>query len=62
MDVHVGQLTASVRAVDDRTLLSPEVLEEIVRQVLQRLEQQRSSERTAREDARLWSSVREDAP
>lgn len=59
MDVHIGELNAQVRAVDDRTLVSPEVLDVVVAEVLRRLESRQSSEAAHRRDASLWSSARE---
>lgn len=61
MDVHIGQLDAEVRAVDDRTLVSPEVLDVVVAEVLRRLEARRASEASRRDESSLWGSVREDA-
>lgn len=59
MDIHIGELNAEVRAVDDRTLASPEVLEMVVAEVLRRLESRQGTEAARREDASLWGSVRE---
>ncbi|HOA88675.1 hypothetical protein [Propioniciclava tarda] len=61
MDVHIGTFDAEVRAVDDRTLVSPEVVDVIAREVLRRLESRQSSEAARRADATVWNSVREDA-
>lgn len=58
MDVHIGELNATVRAVDDRTLVSPEVLDVVVREVLRQLESRRAGEEARREDSSLWDSVR----
>jgi hypothetical protein len=60
MDVHIGELSAQVRAVDDRTLVSPEVLEVVVAEVLRRLESRQSSEAAHRRDAGMWGSAREE--
>jgi len=59
MDVHISSLNATVRAVDDRTLVSPEVLDVVVSAVLQRLEAESARESARRADASLWGSVRE---
>jgi len=59
MDVHIGELNAQVRAVDDRTLVSPEVLDVVVAEVLRRLESRQASADAHRRDASLWSSARE---
>ena len=58
MDVHVDQVQASVRVVDDRSLLSPDVLDAIVRAVVERLQGERDSAARAGDDRRLWPSVR----
>lgn len=61
MDVHVSSLSATVQSVDDRTLVSPDVLDTIVREVLARLASERSTEESRRRETSLWDSVREDA-
>ena len=60
MDVHVSSMNATVRAVDDRTLVSPEVMDVIVREVLARLASDRGVEASRRRDASMWESARED--
>lgn len=60
MDVSISTFSAEVRAVDDRTLVSPEVVDVVVREVLRRLERQAGSEDARRGEARLWNSVLED--
>jgi hypothetical protein len=57
MDVHVGEMQATVRAVDDRTLLSPDVMEVVVREVLDRLERERGRVARATDDTAMWPSV-----
>ena len=37
MDVHIEEMTSTVRATDSQSLLSPQVLEQIVRVVLARV-------------------------
>lgn len=59
MEVHIGELNAEVRAVDDRTLVSPEVLDVVVAAVLRRLEARESTEAARRADSSLWGSARE---
>jgi hypothetical protein len=58
MDVHIGRLDAEVTAVDDRTLLSPEVLDVVVRTVLARLERETEADRRHADDVTMWPSVR----
>jgi hypothetical protein len=59
MDLHVNEMETTVRAVDDRTLLSPDVMEVVVREVLARLRDQQEQAARARDDRTLWQSVRE---
>lgn len=59
MEVHIGELSAQVRAVDDRTLVSPEVLEEVVALVLRRLDARESTRAAERDERALWGSARE---
>ncbi|GGL14686.1 hypothetical protein [Nocardia jinanensis] len=59
MDVHIGEIDTTVRAVDDRSLLSPEVLDAVAQAVLERLEQRRRLDAARRDEATLWGSVRE---
>jgi hypothetical protein len=58
MDVHINDVETTVRAVDDRTLLSPDVMEVVVREVLTRLGREQEDDRRASGDRRLWQSVR----
>jgi hypothetical protein len=58
VDVHIENLQATVRAVDDRTLLSPDVLEAVVTEVMARWERRARSAAQARDEARIWPSVR----
>lgn len=57
MDLHIGQVTAEVRAVDDRTLVSPEVIEVVVAEVLRRLESRQSSDAARRAETALWTAA-----
>lgn len=58
MDVHIGEMEATVRAVDDRSLLSPDVLDAVAQEVLDRLDRRRQDESRRRDDATPWASVR----
>ncbi|EID74486.1 MULTISPECIES: hypothetical protein [Rhodococcus] len=58
MDVHIGEMDATVRAVDDRSLLSPDVIDAVTQAVLQRLDQRRADEARRHDDATPWASVR----
>jgi hypothetical protein len=59
MDVHIGEMETTVRAVDAGSLLSPDVLERIVASVVTRLDERTASDARARDDTALWHSVRE---
>lgn len=59
MDVHVGRLETTVRAVDDRTLLSPEVLDAVAAAVMARIDAREAAECARRDEAATWSSVRD---
>jgi hypothetical protein len=58
MDLDLPKVDVRVTAVDDRTLLSPEVMEAVVTEVMARMERRRSSAASARDEAALWPSVR----
>jgi len=47
-----------VRPVDDRSLLSPEVLDRIVAATLAELESRRKGKERDRDETTLWQSVR----
>jgi len=58
VDVHIGEVESEVRAVDDRSLLSPDVLERIVAATVARLDDMKASKERGRDDTQLWHSVR----
>ena len=58
MDVHIENLQTTVRAVDDRTLLSPDVMDTVVAEVMRRWERVQGTTAQAKDEARLWPSVR----
>lgn len=58
MDVHIGEMQSEVRPVDDRSVLSPEVLGRIVDATLAELRRRSASEDQAHQDTQLWHSVR----
>jgi hypothetical protein len=58
MDIELPKVDVQVSAVDDRTLLSPDVMEVVVTEVLRRLERKHSSAASAKDDAAMWPSVR----
>jgi hypothetical protein len=57
MDVHIGEMNSSVRVSDTESLLSPQVLDQIVRAVIARLREHVAREQRGEADRRLRSSV-----
>jgi hypothetical protein len=53
MDVHIGEMTSTVRAVDGQSLLAPEVLDRIVRVTLARLRDEQNRDRRGDDDTTL---------
>jgi hypothetical protein len=58
MDVHIGEMETTVRTVDDRSLLSPDVLDAVAAAVMQRLDQRRREDAARCDEATPWVSVR----
>jgi hypothetical protein len=57
-DTSVGYVALTVSAVEDRTLLSPEVLDAVCTEVIRRLDRRQASTTAQRDEAALWPSVR----
>jgi hypothetical protein len=57
MDVEIGELTSTVRAVDGDSVLSPRMMEQIVRAVLRALDEERNHERRVRAEQRVTGGV-----
>lgn len=53
MDVHIGEMTSNVRAVDGQSLLAPEVLDQIVRVTLARLRDEQGRAKRGNDDTTL---------
>ena len=53
MDMHIGEVNSTVRATDADALLSPQVLERIVRAVLERMHEEHAHERRVNDERRL---------
>ena len=53
MDVHIGEMTSTVRAVDSQSLLAPEVLDRIVRVALARLREEQERDKRGNDDTTL---------
>jgi hypothetical protein len=57
MDVNIGEMTSTVRVTDEQTLLSPRVMEQIIRTVMHRLKDEEDRARPLEEDRELRPSV-----
>ncbi len=57
-EFEVGEVDLRIQPVDDRTLLSPDVLERVVSAVLTRLDERERSRAGDQADRALWNSVR----
>jgi hypothetical protein len=57
MEVQIGDLQSTVRAVDSDALLSPQTLEKIVRVVLQAVHDQEAHRQRVRVEQRISSGV-----
>jgi hypothetical protein len=53
MDTHIGSVQSTIRAVDGGSLLSPEMMERIVRAVLQAVEDQAERRRRIESERRV---------
>jgi hypothetical protein len=53
MDVHIGEVNSTVRATDADALLSPQVLERIVKAVLERMREEHAHEKRIADERRL---------
>ena len=56
-DVHINSVNTTFRSTDSQALLSQQVLEQIVRAVLERLAAEQGSQQRAEADRRLRSGV-----
>ncbi len=57
MDVHIGEMNSTVRATDSQTLLSPQLLNQIVKAVLERLREEQAHEQRVISERSIRSSV-----
>ena len=60
MEVEIGDLNSTVRAVDGETLLSSSTLEKIVRIVLQAVDDRESHRRRVRDEERISPGINHD--
>ena len=57
MDMHIGEMNSVVRATDTQTLLSPQLLNQIVNAVLERLRAEQERERRIANERDIRSSA-----
>jgi len=57
MDVQIGEVVSTVRAVDGDSLLSPQAMDKIVRLVLQAVRDQEEHRKRVRAEQRITSGV-----
>jgi hypothetical protein len=57
MDVEIGEVTTTIRAVDGSALLSPEVMKQIVKVVLRAVEEQEAHAKRVRAERRVTGGV-----
>ncbi len=57
MEVEIGNVTSTVRAVDGDSLLAPQTLEKIVRAVLQAVNEQEKHHKRAKSERRITGGV-----
>jgi hypothetical protein len=57
MDVDIGEIASTVRTVDGSSLLSPEVMERIVRAVLQAVDEKQARDARVRAERRITDGV-----
>jgi hypothetical protein len=57
MEVNIGEVNSTVRATDSRSLLSVEVLECIVRAVMERLREEEGHRQRTEAERRLSSGI-----
>jgi hypothetical protein len=57
-EFEVGEVDLRIQPVDDRTLLSPDVLERVVSAVLARIDERERTQAGGKADRAMWNSVR----
>jgi hypothetical protein len=59
MNVQIGEMSSTVRATDSQALLSPRVLQEIIRVVMQHVREEQSHDQRVQAERRLEPGVSE---
>ena len=57
MDVNIGEMNSTVRATDTQALLSPQLLNQIVKAVLERMREEQAHEQRVADERSIRSSV-----
>jgi hypothetical protein len=57
MDVEINEVVSTVHAVDDRTLLSPQLLRRLIDQVTRAMAERRDHEKRAESERRVTGGV-----
>jgi hypothetical protein len=60
MDLHIGEMNSTVRAADTEGTLTPRVLEQIVRAVIERLREQEARETRLAGERQLRRDILDD--
>jgi hypothetical protein len=60
MEVHIGDIMSTVRTVDSDSLLTPQVLERIVRAVLEAVGHKEAHAKRVRAENRITGGVRQE--
>jgi hypothetical protein len=60
MDVQIGEINSTVRAVDGQSLLTPQLLNEIIRAVMAEMEARSLHDRRVRAEQRVTGGVRQE--
>jgi hypothetical protein len=57
MDIHIGEISSTVRAVDSDSLLTPQMMEKIVLAVLRAMEERELHHQRVRAETRVSGGV-----
>jgi hypothetical protein len=57
MDVEIGDVSSTVRAVDNDSLLAPQTMDKIMRAVLQAMQEQQAHAKRVRAERRVTGGV-----
>ena len=60
MEINIGEVNSTVRATDSASLLAPEVMERIVRVVLERVREEEAHRERAESERRLSPGISHD--